>query len=322
MTQTNGHADSGKEALRTKPVACDLCGSQASEPMFEAKDRLHGSPGVFTYVRCSRCGLVYMNPQIVPEDLARIYPSDYGPHQAVEKKPRSGHALKAELKRIPFASTLCAEFTTDSRLLDVGCGAGAFLAKMHAATGCTVCGVDNSEAAVQTAKQMYGIDIFHGTLLEAPFPDGSFDAITAWSFLEHVPNPRQVIRRMSQLLKPGGLCVICVPNMASFNARVFRDRWYHLDCPRHLHLFSPQTLSRLMAESGLTVDGIAFDRSARGLVQSLRYRFGDDSVPLKYRPKGAGTSLLKAALRPSALLLAWLRQSDVMVASARKRSGA
>jgi 2-polyprenyl-3-methyl-5-hydroxy-6-metoxy-1,4-benzoquinol methylase len=321
MTQTNGHVDSGEEALRTKPVACDLCGSSDSVPLFEAKDRLHGRPGVFTYVRCNHCGLVYMNPQIVPEDLTKVYPCDYGPHQAAEKKPRTGRALRAELKRIPFASTLCGELTADRRLLDVGCGAGAFLAKMHAATGCAVHGVDNSEAAVQTAKQMYGIDVFHGTLLDAPFADGSFDAITAWSFLEHVPNPREVVRRISRLLKPGGLCIICVPNVTSFNARVFRDRWYHLDCPRHLHLFSPETLSHLLTESGLAVDRIAFDRSARGLVQSIRYRFGDDRVSLKHRPKRAGTSLLKAVLRPYSLLLAWLKQSDVIVVSARKRSG-
>ena len=125
MTKTHGHVDSDEEAPRTKPVACDLCGSNDSEPLFDAKDRLHGSPGVFTYVRCSRCGLVYMNPQIMPEDLAGVYPCDYGPHQALEKKPRSERALKAELKRIPFASALCAELKAGSRLLDVGCGAGA-----------------------------------------------------------------------------------------------------------------------------------------------------------------------------------------------------
>lgn len=302
-------------------VACDLCGSHDCERLFEAKDRLHGTPGVFTYVRCVRCGLVYMNPRIVPEDLARIYPDDYGPHQTAGKARRSGRALTAELKRIPFACSLCAELTAGSRLLDVGCGAGAFLSLMHKATGCVVCGVDNSEAAVTAARQMYGIEVFHGTLPEAPFADGSFDAITAWSFLEHVPNPRQVVRKISQLLKPGGRCIIGVPNVASFNARVFGDRWYHLDCPRHLHLFSPDTLSRLMTENGLAVDGIAFDKSARSLVQSIRYRFSDDNIPLRRRRKGAGASLLKAALRPGAMLLAWLKQSDVMIVRAHRRCG-
>jgi SAM-dependent methyltransferase len=321
MTETHGQADSRETAVaRTVPIACNLCGCGDSEHLFQAKDRLHGNPGVFTYVRCTRCHLVYMNPQIVPEDLAKVYPDDYGPHQAAGERQRSGRALAAKLRRAPFASSLCAELAARSRLLDVGCGAGAFLSLVQRATGCAVCGVDNSEAAVTTARQIYGIDVFHGTLSEAPFADGSFDAITAWSFLEHVPNPRQVVHRIAQLLKPGGRCIIGVPNVASFNARVFRDRWYHLDCPRHLHLLSPDTLSRLMTESGLSVDGIAFDKSARSLVQSLRYRFGDDNVPLTHRRKGAGIFLLKAALRPYAILLAWLKLSDVMVISARKSS--
>lgn len=192
MANTNQHADSGPSAaVRTTPVACDLCGSDDSEPLFRARDRLHGCTGVFTYVRCNRCGLVYMNPRIVPEDLGKVYPDDYGPHQVARRTERSGRTLKAQLKRIPFAASLYAELSTRSRLLDVGCGAGAFLSLMQRATGCTVCGVDNSQAAATAARQTYGIEVFHGTLPEAPFTNGSFDAITAWSFLEHTPNPHR-----------------------------------------------------------------------------------------------------------------------------------
>jgi SAM-dependent methyltransferase len=322
MPDTNERDNSleGPVTVRTAQVPCNLCGRSDSEFLFEARDRLHGIPGTFRYVRCRNCGLVYMNPQIVPEDLARVYPLDYGPHHAADKERRTQQSLKAELRRTPFVLSLCAGCTEASRVLDVGCGAGAFLHKVRDLTGCAVYGVDNSEAAAAAARTAHGIDVFCGDVLDAPFPDGFFDAVTAWSFLEHVPNPRQVLRRISQLLKSGGHCIVGVPNTASFNARVFRDRWYHLDCPRHLHLFSPETLTKLMQQADLVVDGLVFDKGSRSLVRSIRYRFGDDTVPLKYRRTPAGMSALKAALRPVGMLLGGLGQSDVMVMRARKDS--
>jgi len=316
----NQHSGSHERqaAIRTVPRSCGLCGRDEGEFLFHARDRLHGCEGLFTYVRCRGCGLVYMNPQIVPADLPRVYPADYSPHQARRKKPQSRRVLAAVIRKAPFVPHVCARFSRGSRLLDVGCGSGAFLHAIRAVTGCEVCGVDLSQAAVATAQQAYGVEVFAGTLTEAPFPEESFDAVTAWWYLEHVPNPREVLDKVHQLLKPEGRCILGVPNAAGFNARVFRDRWFHLDCPRHLYLYSPATISRLLEQAGFVVEGIAFDANPRGLLQSLRYRFGKDDTPLSQRPNPPGFHLMKAVARPWTKLVALLRQADLIVVCARK----
>jgi SAM-dependent methyltransferase len=263
-----------------------------------------------------------MDPQIVPDDLPRIYPADYRPHQTSAKKRQSRRSLDAAIRKTPFVSRVCARFTSRSRLLDVGCGSGAFLHAIGTLTGCEVCGVDLSRAAVVAAKQAHGVEVFAGTLPEAPFADESFDVVTAWWYLEHVPNPVEVLRKVHQLLKPDGRCIMGVPNVDSFNARVFRDRWFHLDCPRHLYLYSPATISRLLEQAGLVVEGIAFDPDPRGFLQSLRYRFGDEGTPLSRRGNPPGLHLMKALARPGTKLLALLRQSDLIVVCARKAGAA
>lgn len=72
--------------VRTREVICDLCGSSNRKFLFDARDRLHGFEGTFSYVRCSECGLVYMSPRVLPDDVGEFYPPDYGPHQAKRDK--------------------------------------------------------------------------------------------------------------------------------------------------------------------------------------------------------------------------------------------
>jgi len=304
----------------TREVVCDLCGGDNRKFLFNARDRLHGFEGTFSYVSCTECGLVYMNPRISSDDIGKFYPPDYGPHQAkLGKRQQNPHILKTELKKKPLSVAICDKLRQNNRLLDVGCGNADFLYAIKTMMGCSVYGVDNSKVAAKTAKENYGIDIFTGTILECPFPDDYFDVITAWWYLEHVPNPSEVLRKMSVLLKQDGYCVIGVPNIDSFAARTFKGKWYHLDCPRHLHIYSPDTITRLLDKTGFVVAKKIFDKTPWGLFRSLRYYFGDDNIPLKHRKRLRGSTLLKRLLLPWTILLALLGKSDIMVVYARKK---
>lgn len=307
--------------IKVHDVACDLCGSSEADFLFEGKDRLYGCEGVFTYVQCKKCGLVYMNPQISPDDIGKFYPPAYGPHkQKAEKRQHNLSVLKSKLKKIPFAILIFDKLTQQSRLLDVGCGNADFLNKVRNVTECQVCGIDISKAAEKAAKENYEIDIFTGTILESPFPCNYFDVITAWCYLEHVPNPSEVLRKMYSLLKQDGYCIIGIPNIDSFNARIFKDKWYHLDCPRHLYIYSPDTITKLLNKTGFFVTDIIFDKNPKGLFNSLRYRFGNEDIPLKHRKRFRFSSLLKRFLLPWTTLLALLKQSDNMVVCSRRKN--
>lgn len=305
--------------IEKRDVPCDLCGSHDHKFLFDAKDKLHGCEGTFTYVQCSRCGLVYMNPQISPAEMEKFYPSDYSPHRAGQKKQQHGKLTsKSKALKRPFVASVVSRLVKGGRLLDVGCGNGSFLNEMAISTGCQVYGVDASKLAVKAAKESYQIDIFTGTIAESPFSDNYFDVITAWSYLEHVNSPSEVLAKISSLLKSDGLCIISTPNFKSFNSRLFKDKWYHLDCPRHLYIYSPDTITKLLATADMAVTDIVFERTAKSLVRSLQYHFGNDDIPFKQRRRLTGSSLLTKSLLPLTSLLALIKLSDVMVICASK----
>ena len=321
--------------IRTQKVPCNLCSSTESTFLFDARDRLHGIGGTFTYVRCTKCGLVYMNPQVVPEDTEKLYPADYAPHTTTGKKTGSGiRSLQNKIMKIPvigrllkgvtnvkIADTIYRRLNQKSRILDVGCGAGAFLNSLKTDKGCEVYGVDISEAALREAKSSFGLDIFKGTITEAPFPEAHFDIITAWWYLEHISNPQTTIAQISSLLKHNGYCIIGVPNYESFNARHFKDKWYHLDCPRHLCIWTPGTITRLLENHGLAVTKIIHDKTPWGLLGSLQYLLYGDNLNPKYRNRLRQSFLLWILLLPWTILMSLLKKSDIIVVYARKGPG-
>jgi 2-polyprenyl-3-methyl-5-hydroxy-6-metoxy-1,4-benzoquinol methylase len=298
---------------------CNLCGSDDPAPLFEAKDRLHGSEEPFTYVRCKRCGLVYMNPQIARDEIAAFYPATYNPFQSQPKRQLSDeHKLRRAARRRPFGTFICKKLNRQSRLLDVGCGSGGFLHEMRILTGCQTFGLDISQLAAKAAIENYGLDIHVGTILAAPFPEKYFDVITAWEYLEHVDDPSGVLSKMSSLLKNDGSCVISTPNFDSFNRRLFKDRWYALDCPRHLYLYSPTTIGGLLRKNGLSVQKIKYDKSSKGILGSLQYYFYGDNYNPAHTNRIRRSSFLRKIASPIARISALLRQSDTMAIHAKK----
>lgn len=308
--------------IKTNKIPCDLCGSEEHKFLFEAKDRLHGFGGTFSYVMCKNCGLVFMNPQVAPGDIAKFYPPDYAPHKAkVHTKKLDRSAIKNRLKKRPFVSALCKKLSGQSRVLDVGCGNGNFLYEIKTATGCEVYGVDISKTTAETARENYGIDVFTGTITESPFPDNFFDAITAWAFLEHVNNPSEVLLKMSNLLKKDGLCIISIPNFNSFNARLFKDKWYHLDCPRHLYIYTKRTITDFLEKSNFKIKKTIYNKSSNGILGSLQYYiFGDNYNP-NHRNRVKSSSLLRKIISPWSGIAALMRRSDMMSVCAEKATG-
>jgi 2-polyprenyl-3-methyl-5-hydroxy-6-metoxy-1,4-benzoquinol methylase len=302
-----------------KDVFCNLCNSSDYRILFDARDRLHGFEGIFRYVQCTKCGLVYMNPQISPEDAAKFYPADYAPHQNKNaNQPTTKRYSKRAILNRPFMPSICNLLNSNAKLLDIGCGNGSFLNDITLLTHCEVYGVDNSALAAKNAKETYGLDIFVGTIEESPFQEKYFDVITAWSFLEHVNNPLEVLRKISNLLKSNGSCIISTPNFDSMNSRIFKDKWYHLDCPRHLYLYNPKTITGLLEKAGLSVEKIKYNGGSKGVLASLQYYFYDNNYNPKYRNRIRRSFLLQKIVRPLTSPLILNKYSDIMTINARK----
>jgi SAM-dependent methyltransferase len=142
----------------------------------------------------------------------------------------------------------------EARLLDVGCGNGAFLSKMRA-LGWRVHGLEPDPAAAKAARAS-GIDVVAGTLADTAWPEGSFDAVTMSSVIEHLHDPGDSLSICRRLLAPGGSLHIMTPNADALGAARFGPHWRGLETPRHLVLFNPRALSLLLERCRF--DGVTF----------------------------------------------------------------
>src|SRR5262249_48153287 len=131
-----------------------------------------------------------------------------------------------------------------------------------------------------------GAAVFAGEVLAAPFPNASFDVITAFHVLEHLHRPDEVFAKVADWLTPGGIFYLMVPNIVSAGARLFGSYWYALELPRHLFHSSPAALRRLAAAAGLrelsltTHRELFVEASARYLIDEGFHQCGIDRVPL------------------------------------------
>ena len=143
-------------------------------------------------------------------------------------------------------------------MLDVGCATGLFLHEMQLA-GWSAAGVEPTQSAADFARQRFGLEVFQGMLGDASFEPNSFDVITFWDVLEHTFSPQDELAHAAQLIKPGGLVAINVPNWESFDRKPYGRYWQGFDAPRHLYVFTRSTLTQLLANAGFRViDWVCF----------------------------------------------------------------
>ena len=148
-----------------------------------------------------------------------------------------------------------APYREHNRLLDVGCGAGSFLEAARRG-GWRAYGVEVSRTACAHVRGL-GFEVFCGELSGANYPAGHFDVVVASEVLEHVPDPRAMLREIARILRPGGLLWATTPHGRGFSARVLGLGWSAVSPPEHLHLFSVASLRRALAEAGFSRVSVA-----------------------------------------------------------------
>ena len=244
-------------------IDCPLCGASEHVPLVVE----HG----LTIGRCPRCDLVFVNPQPTGDELQRFYAQYFPPESSPLWARQMGQVLRREGRNVLL------RHRPVGRVLDVGCGFGFFLAVMRDA-GWQAVGIEPSPTAASWARETLGLDVRTGRLETAELCPQSFDAVTLWYVLEHVPNPREVLSRCVELLRPGGVLIARVPNNNILIDRVLARlgrvgrRFYLMNPPRHLFDYSAVTLSRLMRKTGLRVRAVrnATPRATGTVLQLLR----------------------------------------------------
>ena len=176
--------------------------------------------------------------------------------------------LKRKLKLIN-------SFMTKTKvLLDFGCGTGNFL-EIAYKNKWQVTGIEPNEVARDIANKKVNHTVFENDYLKELKPH-SFDVITLWHVLEHLPNLEAQIGNIKDLLKPNGRLVVAVPNYKSYDAKHYRAHWAAYDVPRHLWHFSQSGINRLFSKFGFKVEKtlpMAFDAYYVSLL-SEKYKSG------------------------------------------------
>jgi SAM-dependent methyltransferase len=241
--------------LMFEPVTCYSCGSGAYRDRLIAEDDLTGRPGRFRFVTCNTCGLTYQNPRITLDRIVDYYDDQYIAHRKrrdwgllTPLFERAMTALDVEKERIVLQYK---PLTQSSAVLDVGCGAGTFLDRVHARHGAAVTGIDFKDLSDSPALR----DVrFHcGLFYEAPLEDERFDVVTMWHFLEHDYDPLRSLRTAARVLKHDGRLIVEVPRLDSRTFAWFGDRWPGLQAPQHTVLLDRDALLGLVSKTGLEV---------------------------------------------------------------------
>jgi SAM-dependent methyltransferase len=164
-----------------------------------------------------------------------------------------------------------------ARVLDAGAGQGRFVAAARAA-GYDAFGIEPAQRGLERARAL-GVPVEAVTIEAAEIPAGSLDAVTLWHVLEHLAEPGAALQRIGGWLRPGGGLLVGVPNLASVQALVGGERWYHLDAPRHRTHFTAAGLTRLLQQSGLApvaVHHLLLEHNPYGMWQSAVNRLTRD----------------------------------------------
>ncbi|MDH5781981.1 MAG: class I SAM-dependent methyltransferase, partial [Dehalococcoidia bacterium] len=258
---------------RVESVACNLCGSKCTSLLFVAQDYI--SREYFNVVKCDVCGLVYTNPRPSSEEIDKFYAQHYYGRQNLRFKALVEVPIRLFRRQ---RSRKILRLMDSGRILDVGCGRGRMLDEFKR-RGWETFGTELSEQAAGAAREEFGLNVRSIPLEDWGFEDKFFDAITLWHVLEHLPDPRGTLREVSRILKDDGLLVVSTPNFDSFQAKVSKEKWFHLDVPRHYYHFSTGTLTQMLESVGFRVwrqHLFSLEYDPFGLMQSLLNMLGGE----------------------------------------------
>jgi 2-polyprenyl-3-methyl-5-hydroxy-6-metoxy-1,4-benzoquinol methylase len=289
-------------------VSCPVCLNPVTDLAFTGTDFLFETTSkTFTLNSCSSCHTLFLHPMPDNDEIAGFYPAEYWWNAA---RPGILKRLESIYRRIALRDHVAfimraAGNRRGTAILDVGCGSATLLGLLKRQEF-RVRGVDSSAEAAKIAKVENGVDVAVGSLEEAHFPDQSFDVVTLFHVMEHVTNPRGVLAEVARVLKPNGVLVLQVPNIESWQFKIFGAKWYGLDIPRHVIDYSKRSMLKLLTDSGFVPARIRHFNlrdNAPAFVSSMFPSLDPVSRGVRHRKRNVRESALAAWLRHGMYLL-------------------
>lgn len=271
--------------IESEDYACWLCRATEGSEVFLV-EQMFGTLEEFAYTVCSRCESLQISS--VPTDTSKYYPPDYYslaspsvPARSLVRRLLKGRAASLVLRSpgwfarrvLPRRSTIWAALhearaTSNSRILDVGCGSGALLVNLGEYGFRQLVGIDPFAPAEINSDS---IRVLRGS---TEILDGPYDIVMANHVLEHISDPRYMLNELRRLCAPSGSIVVRLPVVGASWREYGRD-WIELDPPRHLFIPTMAGLRALIQSSeGLRLESVRFDTYEFELIGSELLRRG------------------------------------------------
>lgn len=235
---------------------CPLCDSEEITYHFRCQD--HFMTGeTFSIYLCNSCSFLFTQDSPDINEIVKYYESDdYISHSDtsegfINKIYRLVRQVMLLRKRATIKKLTGLKNGT---ILDIGCGTGHFAFSMKKA-GWLVKGIEINKKARSFAESVFGLDVISPEEVSGLVAN-SYDCITLWHVLEHFHDPHKYMSDIFNLLKPGGYCLVALPNCDSYDAKYYNHYWAAYDVPRHLWHFGPASFSYLSEKSGMQMHGL------------------------------------------------------------------
>ncbi|MDR1922355.1 MAG: class I SAM-dependent methyltransferase [Candidatus Adiutrix sp.] len=220
-----------------RPRRCPVCDESPGPELF-VKDG-------FRHVRCRNCGLIYVSLVLREDVMEKYWREEMTWMSILNSEPQ----IELDRRKFQYGLELAAARVKGRSVLDVGSGNGVFV-RVAAEAGWESAALElNRESGEKMEAE--GFRVIVKRLETAGLPSGSFDLITFWEVLEHLPDPRMTLAEARRLLVDDGIFLIMTPNVDSMVTRLLHDRSNTFGGHSHLNHFSPSTMNALLEKAGL-----------------------------------------------------------------------
>ncbi|GHT75984.1 putative methyltransferase [Bacteroidia bacterium] len=256
-------------------MKCKICGNTNWNSSYLGKEMNFGMGDEFLYFKCAKCGCLQIAE--IPDDMGKYYPENYYSFHVENVKLKTKlanyllkNAIQSRLgkfKPIGWIARLYraryrdlhfyltnGQFNYNSKILDVGCGIGELLVKMHQWGFRNLAGIDpylKEDITYFDTVKLYKKEIFD--LHE------NFDLIMLHHSFEHMSNPSAIMSKLTELLSDDGLLIIRIPVVDCYLWRKYQMNWVQVDAPRHFFLHSISSIALLVQMNGLKIKEVKYD---------------------------------------------------------------
>ena len=269
-------------------IRCKICNNESGNELIILRERQMGMGDIFEYIVCSACKCIQIKD--VPPDMGKYYPSEYYAFDKPEfpsKLNWFNFFLKKSLIRYymgyfdpsgfllsfvfdhPFPWIRKREISFDSKILDVGTGAGRKLLSLQRSGFRNLTGIDPYIEGDMIFEN--GVKILKKDISEV---DGKYDFITLHHSFEHMPDPASVVKHLSRLLNTNGVVVIRIPVADCYAWHKYGEFWVGLDAPRHFFIHTRRSIEILLNDTDMFTDEVVFDSGPLQFMRSEKYKRG------------------------------------------------